>query len=92
MIITPHSFSFLFRNVNSSHSLTTTLLEEYATQDIDIIFLQELTPKQLRVAAHIDYTDGEPVIGLPIHPAWTALPPPSPISQVVIYIHEPIFK
>ena len=92
MIIMPSTFSFLFRNVNSSHVVTSTLLEEYADKDINIIFLQEITQKHIRSAAHIDLPDGEPVIGLPIHPSWTCLPPPSPISQVAIYIHQHIFS
>ena len=92
MIITPSTFSFLFRNVNTSHLLTSTILEEYSNQDIDIIFFQELSQKHIRAAAHIDYKDGEPVIGLPLHPAWTCLPPPSPLSQVAIYVHQRIFS
>ena len=92
MIITPTLFSFLFRNVNSSHALASSILEEYSNKDIDIIFFQEITQKQIHVAAHIDIPDGEPIIGLPIHPAWTCLPPPSPISQVAIYIHQCIFS
>ena len=60
--------------------------------DIDIIFLQEITQKNIRTAAHIDFADGEPVIGLPLHPAWICLPPPSLISQVAIYIHTRIFQ
>ena len=92
MIIMPTSFSFLFRNVNSSHALASFILEEHAHTDIDIIFFQELTQKQIRVTAHIDIPDSEPVIGLPIHPAWTCLPPPSPISQVAIYVHQRIFS
>ena len=92
MIITPSTFSFLFRNVNTSHTLASYILEEQATKDIDIIFFQELAQKNIRHAAHIDYTNGEPVIGLPIHPSWICLPPPSLISQVAIYIHTRIFQ
>ena len=91
MIITPSSFSFLFRNVNTSHSTAAAILEEQASKDIDIIFFQELSQKVIRAAANINRPDGEPVFGLPIHPAWTCLPPPSPISQVAIYVHKRIF-
>ena len=76
MIITPNSFSFLFKNINTSHTLASYILEEQAGKDIDIIFFQELTQKNIRNAAHIDYTNGEPVVGLPIHPSWICLPPP----------------
>ena len=69
MIIMPSHFSFLFWNVNSSHSLATAILEEYLSSDIDIIFFQELTQKELRRAAHIDHIEGEPVFGLPLHPS-----------------------
>ena len=41
--------------------------------------------------AHIDFTDSEPVIGLPAHPAWTCLPPPALNSQVAIFVHQRIF-
>ena len=75
MIITPNSFSFLFRNVNTSHTATAYILEEQAAKDFDVIFFQELTQKIIRHAAHIDYVYGEPVIGLPHHPAWICLPP-----------------
>ena len=92
MIITPSAFSFLFRNVNTSHAMASAILEEHATSDTDIIFFQELTQKHIRAAAHIDYIDSEPVIGLPSHPTWTCLPPPSKHSQVAIYIHQHIFK
>ena len=91
MIITPTTFSFLFRNVNTSHSLAATILEEQATLDVDIIFLQEITQKTIRKVANIDIADGEPVFGLPFHPAWTCLPPPSAISQVAIYVHKRVF-
>ena len=87
MIITPFSFSFLFRNVNTSHSESAALLEQYAHLDINIIFLQELTQKEIRRMAHIDFMDSEPVIGLPSHPAWTCLPPPALKSQVAIYVY-----
>ena len=92
MIIKPSNFTFLFRNVNTSHSLASTILEENADKDIDIIFFQELTQKQIWRVVHIDVIDGEPVYGLPIHPAWTCLPPPSPISQVAIYVHQRLFN
>ena len=92
MIITPHKFSFLFRNVNMSFALATSILEEHTNKDIDIIFLQEITQKNVRTAAHIDFVDGEPVIGLPLHASWICLPPPSLISQVAIYIHTRIFQ
>ena len=82
----------IFRNVNSSHSLASTLLEEHVNTDIDIIFFQELTQKNIRSAAHIDFTDGEPVIGLPLHPSWICLPPPALTPQVAIYIHIRIFQ
>ena len=91
MIITPSTFSFLFRNVNKSHTLASYILEEQANKDIDVIFFQELTQKNIRNAAHIDHVHGEPVIGLPLHPSWICLPPPSLISQVAIYIHLRIF-
>ena len=91
MIIAPHAFSFLFRNVNTSHSLASTILEEQANTNIDIIFFQELSQKHICAPAHIDFPDGEPVIGLPHHPAWICLPPPSSHSQVAIYIQR-IFK
>ena len=92
MIIMPSLFSFLFRNVNSSHTLAATILEEHATSDIDIIFFQELTQKEIWHATHIDHVDGEPVFGLPIHPAWTSLPPPGRNSQVAIFVHQRIFQ
>ena len=76
MIITPSAFSFLFRNVDTSHITASNILEEHAAQDIDIIFFQELSQKTIRHAAHIDHIYGEPVIGLPHHPAWICLPPP----------------
>ena len=88
MINMPNSFSFLFRNVNSSHLLASTILEEHANKDIDIIFFQELMQKQIHVVAHIDFPDSEPVVSLPNHPAWTCLPPPSLLLQVAIYIHQ----
>ena len=91
MIITPTNFSFLFRNVNTSHSLTASILEEQATLDTDIIFLQEITQKVIRTVASIDIDDSEPVFGLPSHPAWICLPPPTAISQVAIYVHKRIF-
>ena len=91
MIITPSTFSFLFRNVNTSHMLASYILEEQATKVIDIIFFQELTQKNIRSAAHIDYTDGEPVIGLPLHPSWICLPPPlANFSSSNIYPHSDI--
>ena len=92
MIITPRAFSFLFRNVNTSHALASAILEEQATTDINVIFFQELTQKHICSAVHIDYMDGEPIIGLPNHHAWICLPPPSIHSQVAIYIHQRIFK
>ena len=81
MIITPSLFSFLFQNVNSSHALAATILEEHTTSDIDIIFFQELTQKEIRLAAHIDHVHGEPVFGLPTHPAWTSVPPRDAIPK-----------
>ena len=92
MIITPSQFSFLFRNVNSSHALATSILEEYSGADIDIIFFQELTQKAYCHAAHIDHPNGEPVFGLPIHPSWICLPPPVYNSQVAIFVHTRIFQ
>ena len=73
MIIMPKTFSFLFRNVNTSHSFTASILEEHASQDIDIIFLQEISQKVIRRVGNIDREDGEPVLGLPSHPAWICL-------------------
>ena len=92
MIIMPRTFSFLFRNVNTSHALASSILEEYASHDIDVIFFQELTQKHIQRTAHIDFPEGEPVIGLPIHPSWHCLPPPALTSQVAIYIHSRIFQ
>ena len=92
MIVTPNAFSFLFRNINTSHALAATILEEQSNKDINIIFFQELTQKTIRHVAHIDFEDGEPVIGLPSHPAWTCLPPPSLISQVAIYVYQHAFN
>ena len=42
--------------------------------------------------AHIDFVNGEPVIGLPAHPAWTCLLPLAINSQVAIYVHQQIFS
>ena len=68
------------------------MLEEYSISDIDIIFFQELSQKEIRCAAHIDHVDGEPVFGQPLHPSWTSLPPPGCNSQVAIYVHQRIFQ
>ena len=73
MIVTPNTFSFLFKNVNSSHAHAASMLEEFANKDIDVIFFQELTQKTIRFVTHIDHVNGEPVIGLPHHNAWICL-------------------
>ena len=92
MIITNLNLSILMKNVQKSHKAINIILEEQSSGPYDIIFLQEVTHRQIRSVASINSKEGDPVIGLPLHASWTNIPTYNSQSQVAAYVHNRVFQ
>ena len=89
----PFNLNILVKNVQKSSKALSAILEEQANGPYHILMIQEAPSQQICTAAHINFFEGIPVIGLPLNNAWMNIPLPHPsFFQVGIYVWSSIFN